>query len=168
MADINSTTSAASIADDIRTAITPSYQVEALLQGALKLLEDHAGDDPEIWAAVNILEAAFDSVKKIHAQYDDLNIGKRITALSAAPMDEVAAGARKPGQTTENTEGATNRYDLACDMSGELHTLRDLLEIAADRAYAGKDGKLVSLFVSAIPRMSRAMEICERLEVSHG
>lgn len=84
MADINSTTSAASIADDILTAITPSYQVAALLQGALKLLEDHAGDDSEIWAAVNIIEVAFDSVKKVYTQYDDLNIGKRITALEVA------------------------------------------------------------------------------------
>lgn len=84
MADINSTTSAASIADDILTAITPSYQVEALLRGALKLLEDHTGDDPEIWAAANIIEVAFDSVKKVYTQYDDLNIGKRVTALEVA------------------------------------------------------------------------------------
>lgn len=84
MADINSTTSAASIADDILTAINPSFQVEALLRGALKLLEEHTGDDPEILAAVNIIEVAFDSVKKVYTQYDDLDIGKRITALEVA------------------------------------------------------------------------------------
>lgn len=83
MADINSTTTA-SIADDILTAITPSYQVEALLRGALKLLEEHAGDDPEILAAVNIIEVAFVSVKEIYTQYDELNIGKRITALEVS------------------------------------------------------------------------------------
>lgn len=77
-----------------------------------------------------------------------------------------SVGTGKPGPTTENTEGATSRYDLACDMSGELHTLRDLLEIAADRAYAGKDGKLVSLFVSAMPRMNKAVELCEKLELA--
>lgn len=61
MADINSTTSATSIADDMLTAIAHSYQVDALLRGALKLLEDHTDEDSEILAAVNIIEVAFES-----------------------------------------------------------------------------------------------------------
>lgn len=158
----------AKIAEDVLAVITPSYQVEALLLGASKLLEGNG--DREVWAAHNIIEAALKMVRKVYTQYDDLDIGKRIAALEdglACPPVEVEKSlAEKPGPTMENTDGATNCYDLACEMSGELSTLRDLLEIAADRAYAGKDGKLVSLFVSAMPKMSKAVEICERLELA--
>jgi len=56
-------------------------------------------------------------------------------------------------------------HDLAMYLSGELAYLGDYLELAEDQANQGEDGKMVSLIDAAMPRVKRAKELAEQLEI---
>lgn len=79
--------------------------------------------------------------------------------LAVDSLPEAEESAREPGSTV---------HDSALDLSTELAYLDDYLDMAGERATQSPDGKLLALLDAAIPRLKRAREIANRLEVSHG
>jgi len=85
---------------------------------------------------------------------------------NAANTAASAVGAGKPEPTMENTEGATDRYDLACSLSCDISYLNDLLNVIDERVGKGRDGPLFSLLEAVMPRMKQALETVEKLEAA--
>lgn len=76
------------INDDLRDVIAPAFAVRGMLQGALALLDDHGANDPDgdIWAAREIIEAAWEKVEEIYLKAGELRIQDRIAALEGGAV----------------------------------------------------------------------------------
>jgi hypothetical protein len=77
------------VSDDLREVIATAFAVRAMLQGAMALIEDPgAYDDPhgDVWAAREIIEAAWQKVEEIYSKAGDLELYERIEALEGGAM----------------------------------------------------------------------------------
>lgn len=71
---------------DIADVIRLSYPIEAMLHGALSLLEGYIGDDRngDVFHAQQLIELAEQKAKEIYVTSDQLKIEKRAGELEAA------------------------------------------------------------------------------------
>jgi len=81
----NGTKNCNSIAADIKTVICKAYPLEALLTGALSLLQSEldagAGTNSNVFAAFQIIDFAKEKATEIWMYSDDTNLVDRIKAL---------------------------------------------------------------------------------------
>lgn len=89
--------------------------------------------------------------------------------MAKALVDSAVKVIEFPAAAADSNVGGSKAHSLAVDLTGELIFLNDYLEMANDRANDDQsDGRLVAMLAAAMPRMKRALEISNELEVSHG
>lgn len=79
---------------DVSNVINLSYPIEAILAGALALIENSKSSNAEdrmeeIFNAQQLVEIALDKVRQIYSDADDLNIRTRVEALESAEVSHV-------------------------------------------------------------------------------
>ena len=91
MAEMNSSST---LHDDVYSVINLSFPIEAILAGALSLLENSESSNAEdrreeLFNAQQLVEIALGKVRQIYSDADDLNIRTRVKALESAEVSHV-------------------------------------------------------------------------------
>ena len=86
--------SSSTLHDDVSSVINLSFPIEAILAGALSLLENSESSNAEdrreeLFNAQQLVEIALDKVRQIYSDADDLNIRARVKALESAEVSHV-------------------------------------------------------------------------------
>lgn len=74
--------------NDVLSVIWHSYDIEALLHGALSLLEKFEGQDRDgyVFNARHIIEIAQQKTAQVYGDFDTKNVSERIKALEAVEV----------------------------------------------------------------------------------
>ena len=123
---------------------------------------DKVLDDSEIAGATEHMQVS----ALMHAASAELESLQRVANnVIAIAKRGTVAGDLSETVDPEHLPEPQSLHDLAMYLSGELSYLGDYLELASNQADQGPDGKMVSLMDAAMPRMKRAKELAEQLEV---
>ena len=83
--------SRATLEQDLSSVFSTLYPLQALLSGALSLMEDYAGDDREgkIWSARELIELAGAKTAAMIAKEGEFHLFERIKALESMEVRHV-------------------------------------------------------------------------------